>query len=247
MALNPLKKSLALANDLNDGTLKAAAIIPVNSDGTFDRSAYLSSRGGQAVGVFLLNPSAITDSKSTNWAQQTIPGQSDPILQWTSGGPRTLAFQALVTLDTSNYVLDKNLSPGKNANPLDGIKTIVGQIAAKFSKSANIPAKQTTFTDQLDISAYLNYYRSLLYPTYTKDVANPRIQSSPPIVALVMGPGIQRLPYGEVVTSNNDLWVVTNVEIQITKFLPNLAPLEATVNFQLTQYNVRSFSRDRFL
>jgi len=62
-----------------------------------------------------------------------------------------------------------------------------------------------------------------------------------------MGKAVTKYPYGQKITSQHDLWVITNLEIQITKFLPNLAPMEAVVTFQLTQYNIRSFDRKRFL
>lgn len=241
MAINQLKKTVVLANSYkeNNGTLKSAAILPIDPDGRI--------RFKQP-GVFLLNPTSISENKASNWAQQTVPGQSDPVLQWTSSGPRTLSFQALVTADTSDFVSGQKAKPGVDLNPLNRMDTVVGGIAAKFFKVA-APAERTNTEDktELDISAYLNYYRSLLYPIYDKTINPRRLTASPPLCVLLMGNSIAKFPYGDKVTSEHDLWVVTNLEINITKFLPNLAPMEATVSFQLTQYNIRSFDRNRFL
>ena len=245
MAINQLKKtntldSIANAYGRNDGTLKAAALFTVGIRGEIERTE---------TGIFLLNPTSITEGKQSNWAQQTVPGQSDPVLQWTSSGPRTLSFQALVTADTSDFVSGQKIKPGKSSGgPLDRLDTVIGGIASRFFKVAAPMARQDTpDKTELDISNYLNYYRSLLYPVYDKQENPRRLTGSPPLCVLFMGNAVTKFPYGEKVTGQHDLWVVTSLEINVTKFLPNLAPMEATVSFQLTQYNVRSFDRKRFL
>ena len=45
-------------------------------------------------------PETITDSYSPNYASHNIPGGSVPILQWVSGNPRTISFEAIFTCDT---------------------------------------------------------------------------------------------------------------------------------------------------
>lgn len=249
MPLNPFKKlntidSIGNAYSKNGPFLRAAAILPVGIEGEVQL---------QEVGIFLLNPSSITESKSANWAQHNVPGQSDPVMQWTSSGARTLNFQALVTADTSDYVSGQKKQPGQSAaaSPLAKASVIFGSIASNFFKVAAPQARFNSPEDgdktDLDISLYLNYYRSLLYPVYDKPSNPRRLQASPPLVVLLMGKAVTKFPYGSKITSQHDLWVVTNLEINITKFLPNLAPMEAVVTFQLTQYNVRSFDRNRFL
>lgn len=245
MSIKQLKKTTtldSLANSFsnNDGTLKAAALFTVDKDGNIEKTE---------TGIFLLNPSGISESKISNWAQQQVPGQSDPVLQWTSSGARTLSFQALVTADTSDYVSGQKVSPGRSSSNLaDKANQIFGTIASAFSKVSAPQARvDTPDKTDLDISEILNYYRSLLYPIYD-DINNPRVlRGSPPLVVFFMGKSVAKFPYGEKITSQHDLWVVTNLEINTTKFLPNLAPMEAVVSFQLTQYNIRSFDRGRFL
>jgi len=234
----PISANLADGGGTNDGTLKVAAIFPVDSDGT------ILDFPEDGAGYFLLNPSTFTETKSSNWAQQTVPGQSDPILQWTGGGPRTVSFSALVTRDTSNYLSGQNLKPGKSKDSSLSLKSVFGDIAASFSKTTlPQPRQEIQYGDQLDVSAYLDYYRSLLYPTYAK---NGTLTASPPLIVLFIGKALSTIPYGSKITTESDVWVITNLEIQVTKQLPNLAPMEALVNFQLTQYTIKSFGRDKY-
>jgi len=232
--------NLAEARSQRTEDLKAAALFTVSIDGTIEKRS-------SGAGIFLLNPSGITESKSSSWVQQNTPGQSDPPLQWVSSGARTLSFDALVTKDTSYYVSGVK-KVGEEQNPLEKSQLYVGSIASAFSKTAT-PAKRSVEepSDTLDISAFLNYYRSLLYPEYDV-IENPRrLKSSPPLVVLLMGKSVTKFPYGSRVSSQHDLWVVTGLEIKITKQLPDLSPQEAVVSFKLTQYNIRSFDGRRFL
>lgn len=223
--------------------LQLAALFTINNKGEVQI---------QKTGVFLLNPTSWQESKSANWVEHAIPGQSDPVLQWISSGPRIVTFDALVTADTSDFISGQK-KPGEETDPLKKSTTFIGSIAAAFFK---VPAPTPRETDNatrgtnLDISNYLNYYRSLLYPVYDK-VDNPtKLRGSPPLLVLYAGNAFNNIPLGgpgTKVSSENDLWVLTDLQINITKQLPNLAPLEATVSFKLMQYNIRSFDRNRFL
>lgn len=234
------KRNGSLANVTEDRKeeLQIAALFAVDRDGRIQKNNS---------GKFLLNPTSLTESNSSNWAQNQTPGNSDPILQWVSGGARTVSFQALVTTDTSDYVSQSNFKPGKSDDPLKQLSVFSGTIASAFFKVAKPEPRMPTdrFTN-LDISSYLNYYRSLLYPIYDNKDNPKRLQQSPPLLVLYMGSSVAKLPYGENINSQQDLWVITNLNIKITKQTPNLAPMEATVDFQLTQYNIRSFDRRRF-
>jgi hypothetical protein len=197
------------------------------------------------LGLFLLNPSTWEESKASNWVQNQIPGQSDPVLQWLSSGPRVVSFDAMVTRDTSLFIKERPVQANKN------VANVLGDIAAKFFSTA-LPAPRVNNSTGgpsaglLDISDKLNFYRALLYPLYD-DVNNPtRILASPPLVTLWNGSTFTKNPYGLTIRPSDDLWVVTNVTIRVTKQLPNLAPQEAIVSFQLTQYTIKSFSSERF-
>jgi hypothetical protein len=243
MALKQILKgkttgNLAVATEENKTELQQAAIFAVDREGRIVKDT---------AGRFLLNPNTYSESLGANWAEQQTPGNSDPVLQWTSGTGRTVNFQALVTAETSDFNSDSGTKPGREEDPLRQSAFFSGTIASAFFKVAKpqprMPSEKYT---NLDISSYLNYYRSLLYPEYD-NVTNPkRLRQSPPLVVLYAGSAIPKFPYGEIVNSQQDLWVVTNLSIKITKQTPNLAPMEATVDFTLKQYNIRSFDRRRF-
>lgn len=221
---------------LSSGKLFYARLLKVNADGSVD------IKNEQA--KFLLNPSAIKESKTTNWTQHNIPGQSDPVMQWVSGGPRTITFEALVTQDTSYHPYD-NKSPNPIADLANSAISAVGSIASKFA-GVNIPLtdvigalipNQDAAGEELSIVNWLNYYRTLLYPTYA---SNGTLQQSPPLVILDIGRATSRAFTNKKNISPTDtVFVVTNLEIDITKFLPNLTPMEALVSFTLVEYIIQ--------
>jgi hypothetical protein len=236
--------NLAGGKKIQGETLQVAGLFPISTTGEVEISE---------VGIFMLNPTSWQESKSTNWVEHSVPGQSDPILQWISGGARTVTFEALVTADTSDFISGQKRQPGEETDPLKKSTTFIGSIAAAFF---NVPAPAPRIEvdgdrgSNLDISNYLNYYRSLLYPVYDKVDKPGRLRNSPPLLVLYSGNAINKLPMGGQgtrISSQHDLWVLTDLQINITKQLPNLAPMEATVTFKLMQYNIRSFDRNRFL
>lgn len=252
MALKSVQKgiresTIADVSSKNDGTLYRAALFKVSPDGSIDKNE---------AGVFMLNPNSYEENKSANWNQQLVPGQSDPVLQWSSSGPRTLSFEALITADTAYYDSGNAFSkPGEEKDPIKRTLTEVGKIASSFF-NVIIPPPRLTIdqklqkNDNLDISNYLNYYRSLLYPEYGKKYVptnlSRTVTQSPPLVVMYSGNSINKLPLGSKITNVHDVWVVTDLKIRVTKQLPNLAPMEAVVQFSLLQYNIRSFDGRRF-
>lgn len=197
---------------------------------------------------FLLNPSTWDEHKTTNWIMHNIPGESDPVLQWAGGGPRTITVDALVTKDQSGFDLVN--PPDPVGKLVDQALTVVGNIASSFL-GVNVPAIGDLLPigskgegENLSIDSYLNYYRSLLYPLTENDKAT--LAGSPPLVALFVGKSLSKNMASADISVDTDLWVVTDLRIKITKQLPNLAPMEATVSFQLTQYNRRTKDQNDF-
>lgn len=225
---------------------KRAAIFKVDRKGKILR---------EDEGVFLLNPSTYEENKGSNWTEHNIPGQSDPVLQWMSSGAKTLTFDALVTNDTSLLDIDEKRGYKNSTNPNEtGVKGFVNKLSDAASSFFKISSPVTPPNDirnnfnknTLDISDKLNFYRSLVYPIYD-DINNPReLIQSPPLVVLWSGKTVIKKAYETRVSSNHELWVVTNVKIRTTKQLPNLAPMEAIVTFSLKHYNIKSFDGRRF-
>lgn len=192
---------------------------------------------------FQLNPTSIEDSKSSNWVAHNIPGQSDPIYQWVSGGQRVVSFQLLVTKDTSYY--PKNINSESPNGLLGQALNIAGGVAAQFF-NANIPPLGDMlgmFTgagngNQLSITKDLEWYQKLLYPTYS----GGQLKSSPPLVVLYMGSTLEYSPKIEP-----SVYIVLDIKINITKQLPSLDPMEATVDFKLAEYPIKSMYEETLL
>lgn len=235
----------------NDAFRKAA-LIKVDNNGNIAKT----DNTGDTRALFLLNPASYEESKSSNWVAHQVPGQSDPVYQWVSGGARQITFEALVTRDSS---ASSQLNPSSK-NPLEGIVdtalNVVGDIASNFAGIA-LPPIGDLFTDksptsgiQLSITGYLNYYRSLLYPTYTADKKS--LASSPPLVVFVSGNTFHNVPHDTTIgaakqTAYLPVWMVTDLNIRITKQLPNLEPMEAWVNFTLKEYPIAPIEASNFI
>lgn len=201
--------------------------------------------------AFLINPESIEDSKSSNWAQHNIPGQRDPILQWTSGGPRVIAFDALVTKESSWH---QYMETPNNTNAIgSALLNAVGNLAGAFF-GVSLPPLSDLLTsanlgplNRLSIENELAYYRSLLLPTYDMGI----LTRSPPLVVLYFSTALQDssliydfgLSEGESITATTPVWVLTNLKVKITKFLKNIRPMEAVVSFQFTQYVIANESQ----
>jgi hypothetical protein len=237
-------QSLSLPTVAND-RLTYAALFKVSPTGEI--------KSGSAFAPFLLNPDMFEDTKGGNWSETIIPGQSDPVLQWVSGSARNLTFTALVTKDTTHF-------PEAQTDLLnvavDAAIGAVGSIASAFAGVSIPPVGDIIASllgdnkpgagEELSVAPYLDYYRSLLYPSIDEEKI---LQASPPLVVLAMGKTLSSFT-GKNATGTispaTDLWVAKNVSVKITKWLPNLTPMEAEVTFQLTQYIVSSISASSF-
>jgi len=219
----------------NEG-FSAAALFKVDTSGRIISEDTLAP--------FLLNPNNIEDNKNGNWVENNIPGQTDPILQWVSGGSRNLSFTALVTKDTTHY---PSSTFDWTSNNADTALTAVGAIASRLAgvnlppladiKHAIIKSGPAATGEELSIASMLDYYRSLMYPAINE---NGQLEASPPLVVLALGKTLsnvsERNITKQISSTNTDIWVTKNVTIRVTKWLPNLTPMEAEVSFQFTQY-----------
>lgn len=196
---------------------------------------YLADKNTQrtiTLGQFFLNPTTWSESKSSNWVKQNIPGTSDPHQQWVSGGARTVSFEALVTNDLAEgHVASGTQNSFKNTTA--NSTSIIKRVGAIALKTFNIAGTDLNTTNEvrssgaldLDITDKLNYYRSLCYPNLTTD--KNKVDSAPPFVILDVGSTL----------SNRDAkYVVDKIDITITKQHPDLTPIEAKVSFTLTEF-----------
>ncbi len=245
MSRKPQQKLASIAepgvSNSNDG-LKKAALIRITPDGKINKEEFRAK--------FLLNPASYEENKGSNWIPNNVPGQSHPVYQWVSGGPRIVTFEALITRDGSHY---PEQADGSFLGDLaDAAIKVVGDIASSFAGidlppvTDLFPQPDPTSGNQLSISPYLDYYRSLLYPTYTEDY---KLSQSPPLVGLLIADTFSQglsgdfyTPPGGTSTPYFPVWMVTNINIRVTKQLPNLNPMEAFVTFTLHEYPAKPIS-----
>jgi hypothetical protein len=238
MARKLLKKTNATLD--NNTKLRRACLYTINSEGKLDE-----------LGLFLLNPSTYEDSINTKWVQQEIPGASNPLLQWISGGSRVLTFEALVTkdihteeeLDMTNLLLNK--VGGQAINALGAVASKVAGVNIPASAVVDLIRSVAKVNSALSIQEELDFFRRLLYPIYDKK----RLVAAPPLVyldietTLTTNKNTIGMSEGDSITPSTLLWVITDLKVQITKQLPSLAPMEALLNFTMVQYTIENFSR----
>lgn len=211
----------------------------------------------------LVNPQAITETKAANWAKKYIPGKSDPVLQWINGTEKVISFSAIVTKDLAENNTVRYISGYQNKLITNGSIEQTGNleltsgninsyeasiIKGLFSRYAqsneplSIPGSATT-QDSLGVLAgrassvannkywpisianHLEYYRSLVLPR----TSNRNQSKPPPLVGLRMGD----------ILSNRDQdtdWILLQYNFNITKFNPELVPIEAEVQFTFIEY-----------
>lgn len=235
-----IKRGLATPGLANDGEVKNAGLFVVRDDGSIDTDKFY--------GTFLLNPSSFEEAKNANWVQHAIPGQSDPVIQWISSGARSITFDALLTKDKSVLVASQESQTTAANSVASSTKDYFAQIAGTLAsvKAENVKVQSAPTPDTLDITAHLNYYRSLLHPEYAEQKGRRRLVKSPPRLVLLAGSSVANKAYGAQITNKNETWVLTDLKIKTTKMLPNLAPMEAIVSFTLVLYNQESFSANDF-
>lgn len=83
---------------------------------------------------FMFNPANIRQAKGINYAEQIVPGVSDPVIQYAAGGARTISLELYLDGDR-----------GRN-------------------RPRRQNARRTDKGDSLDIADEIRFYESLLYP-----------------------------------------------------------------------------------
>lgn len=166
-----------------------AYIVPLDSfDG--DSVAYGEER------TFQYFPATISDTHATNYQTKVIPGLSHPLYQWTSGGARTISFEAVFSRDRTYTRSEKDsLSEGDGArfySALGAGRNFKGQKLAASGIASNKEPRD------VDIPSAIAWLRSYLLPQYSEDGSTfSPVPSRPrPPRKLILGmPGV-RLNWG---------------------------------------------------
>jgi hypothetical protein len=195
---------------------------------------------------FLLNPDTLSDTKPSNWVAHQVPGQAAPVYQWVSGGPRIVSFEALVTKDIREFPFDVSPDPNPQELLAGAVLNVIGSIASSLLGVALPPLSGLLSGDagsgtgrELSIAKTLDFYRTLQKPRYDKE---GKLEASPPLVVLYFGDTLGEEPNTpqDKIDKYSQLWTLTNLDIKITKWLPNLSPMEAMVSFQFAEYKITS-------
>jgi len=197
-----------------------------------------------------LNPTSVTEQKSANWVKKYIPGQSDPLLQWINGTERVVSFDVYVTKDK---VENETITAG-NTETVEIVTNDFSSLTAGLElSSGDIPSTEGNilssltegfgFTEEqersgrywaLSIQSHLDYYRSLLVPR----TSSRRNQlKTPPLIRLRMGSIL-----GTPNQTERTRWILASYNKNITKFSPQLEPIEATISLTFIEYKAESRS-----
>jgi hypothetical protein len=128
-----------------------AFIIPLNSYKA-DEAIYAQQRS------FQYFPSTIEDSKASNYQAKIIPGLSHPLYQWTSGGARTISFEAVFTRDRT---YTDSESQAIDFGVVSATEKAVGFSIGKSSDDRNV-----------DIPSAIAWLRSFMLPQYATGSAD---------------------------------------------------------------------------
>lgn len=110
-------------------------------------------------------PATVSDSQATNYQTKVIPGLSHPLYQWTSGGARTISFEAIFSRDRTYTKEERqaieNGIAARQQSLMGGIGGLVGQASLGIAKNSD--------PRNVDIPSALAWLRSFLLPEYSVD------------------------------------------------------------------------------
>jgi hypothetical protein len=171
-------------------------------------------------------PATISDSQATNYQTKVIPGLSHPLYQWTSGGARTIAFEAIFTRDRT-YTESELAALKKGAVKAAFAYVISGDNYAGLNIAQNDDPRN------VDIPSAVAWLRSFLLPEYSTD-GKGTFSSTPqrprPPRKIILGlPGV-RLNWGVPELPAEQVYVImTGCEVAYEGFFHDGSPRIAKV------------------
>lgn len=170
--------------------------------------------------VFMFNPNMVKDQKGVAYPDQVVPGMSHPVTQFAGGGARVISFE--IYLDGDRGRMGQSTSNGQLQNHSRAPR--VGDKNPRVSQGPqpNAPDK--------DITAEIDFYRSLLYPIAVNGGGLADVH--PPILVFSMGTLFQSI-----------ICVAERCDVQVTSFNVKLRPVRATLNVSLKEVVESSVTR----
>jgi len=159
-------------------------------------------------------PASITDSYTTNYVAQNIPGGSLPLYQWVSGGARSISFEAVFTCDSD--FLAKGFTKGREL----------------FDR-----LKQMKHEDRnVDIRSALIWLKRFMLPRYaTEGVGPAALTYAPRKLQLIMPNSGIGGSGGQQITPDLIVCHMTQCETTYQMFHPSGLPKIVKVNLSFDQ------------
>lgn len=174
-------------------------------------------------------PSSLSDSQATNYQTKVIPGLSHPLYQWTSGGARGIAFEAIFTRDrtysdSEQDAIDKGTTERGSASADAVSSQSVGSFFLGIANNSD--------SRNVDIPSAVAWLRSFLLPEYSSDGRTfPGIPQRPrPPPKLILGMPGMRLNWGVPTLPASEIYVImTGCEVNYEGFFHDGTPRMAKV------------------
>lgn len=173
-------------------------------------------------------PASVEDSQATNYQTKVIPGLSHPLYQWTSGGARTISFEAIFTRDRTYTGTEKA-----------GI--LRGQVSAGHSRTQNFSISSSNDPRNVDIPSAIAWLRSFLLPQYAKDSSAQGLQNETPSRPLppqkmILGLPGTRLNWGVPELTPDQIYcIMTGCGVHYEGFFHDGTPRFAKVALQFSE------------
>lgn len=167
-------------------------------------------------------PASIEDAQATNYQTKVIPGLSHPLYQWTSGGARTISFEAIFTRDRTYTDTEK-------------AGLLRGQVSAGHARSSNFNIASSNDPRNVDIPSAVAWLRSFLLPQYAKDGSGQGLTNAvpnrplPPPKMILGLPGV-RINWGVPDLNSDQMYcIMTGCNVHYEGFFHDGTPRMAKV------------------
>lgn len=153
-------------------------------------------------------PATISDTQATNYQTKVIPGLSHPLYQWTSGGARTISFEAVFSRDRTYSQSEKDGISGENNTRLNSSLGANSNFISQSYGTSGIASNSDP--RNVDIPSAIAWLRSFLLPQYSEDgTTYSPVPSRPrPPRKLILGiPGV-RLNWGVPSLPPTEVYVI---------------------------------------
>lgn len=187
----------------------------------------------QSLRAFQYFPATVSDSQATNYQTKVIPGLSHPLYQWTSGGARTIAFEAIFTRDRTYTSSEQQDINSTRSGATSNGTAVVGSVTLPKAIQSNSDDRN------VDIPSAVAWLRANLLPEYSSNgqgtFSQTPLRPRPPSKLILGMPGMRlnwgvpSLPYDEIHC------IMTSCEVAYEGFFHDGTPRMAKVSLAFAE------------